>query len=166
MEIKEITRTFNYSVGVILHAKHRNFIKRSIWKYLIASFIMAVGLKGYLIETDTSLVKLSLLIFISIAVISYILIIISSFIIARKKREESMTITLRENEIHVYYMHKGIREIKEWDWIKSFQELNNVYYLDLDVWPRNVIMMSKSKFTEIEKETLFEFLRKNGKSNI
>ena len=163
MSTNQITKSFSYTFKTILHAKSRNFIKRSVWMYLFASFLLAYALKYYLIDTDISLVNIALNIFICVILFVSLLIIISSYILYIRKRQDNMDITFRENEIEIYWTVKDKKEIKGWNWIKNFEESNNIYYLDLDVWPKNVIMLSKIRLSEVESQTLYKWLRKNGK---
>ena len=163
MDINQMTKSFSYTFRTILHAKYRNFIKRSVWKYLFASSLLAFALKDYLIDTDISLLNMALIILICVILFVCFLIIISSYILYIIKRKENMDITFRENEIEIYWTVKDKKEIKGWNWIKSFHESNDIYYLDLDVWPKNVIMLSKRKLSEVENQILCEWLRKNEK---
>jgi hypothetical protein len=163
MNTNQIKKSFSYTFRTILHAKYRNFIKRSVWKYLFASFLLAYALKDYLVDTDISLVNMALIIFICVILFVSFLIIISSYILYIRKRQDNMDITFRENEIEIYWTVKDKKEIKGWNWIKNFEDSNNIYYLDLDVCPKNVIMLSKTKLSEVENQNLCEWLRKNGK---
>ncbi|MBC8060090.1 MAG: hypothetical protein H7Y18_05435 [Clostridiaceae bacterium] len=141
MNVNQITKSFRYTFRTMLHAKLRNFIKRSIWKYFFASFLLAYALKDYVIDTDISLVNATFVIFICVILFGFFLIIISSYVLYRRKRKDNMDITFSENQIEIYWMVKDKKEIKAWNWIKSSEVSNNIYYLNLGGWPKNILMI-------------------------
>ncbi|MCL2163810.1 MAG: hypothetical protein FWH55_05300 [Oscillospiraceae bacterium] len=160
MEINEITKTFGYSISIILHAKLRNFIKKSVWVYLLASLLFANALDGVFMAP---FVGRFLIVFGGLLLLSISSMLISSRLIYLKKRKDNADITFKEDQIIVYWKYSGETEIKTWDWIKSFEEVNDIYYLDLDVWPKNVVIISKQKLTNDESIVLHEWLYKNNK---
>lgn len=163
MEIKEITIPFHYSIRSIFCAKVRNYRKRSIWIYMICSLIMAYGLNLYFDDNVNKIFYKFIFIFVSLILFSFILIIISSHVIYFKKDQYGMEITFRNSKIEVFWVYKGIKEEKSWDWIKCFEEVNGIYYFDLDIYPRNVMMLRKQSLTLEENNTLHNWLQENRK---
>jgi hypothetical protein len=163
MEIKEITRSFNYTVKTILHAKLRNFRKKSLWGYLILSLPLAFGVNVVFDNEKRSLLITYLIILITVLSISLAAIVISSYVLYTRKKADSMDVTFSENQIDVNWTYKGVKEEKNWDWIKGVEEANDIYYFDLNVWPKNVIMISKQSLTSDENNALRYWVHINMK---
>lgn len=161
--VDQITRTFRYTYKTILHAKLRNFAKKSMWKYLLTSLFIAYGSSGYFGNLFGSFINRFWILFISLILLSAALIAVSCYILYVKKRQDNMDITFKENKIEVNWTFKGIKETKGWDWVKGFEQVNNICYFDLDVWPKNVLMIDQRKLSAAEIQTLRRWLEKNGK---
>jgi hypothetical protein len=166
MAINQITKSFKYTVNTILHAKFRNFLKRSLWKYMIASLLLALGSSSLNEARDLSTLNQFLIIFSCLIALSVVLMVISSYILYMKKKKDDMEITFKEGEVKVFWYSNGVKEIKSWNWIKSVEESNGLYYLDLDVMPRNVIMLAKQRLTSEENDTLHIWFTSKGKLKI
>jgi hypothetical protein len=166
MEVTKITKSFKYTINTILYAKFRNFFKRSLWKYIIASLLLAYGLSTLNRNTGLSVFNLFIIMFSGLILLSVTLMVVSSYLLFLKKRQDDLEITFRENEIEVFWILKDQREIKSWNWIKGAEESNCIYYLDLDVYPSNVIMLAKQRLSIEENDLFYSWLVSKGKLKI
>ena len=160
MVINEITSSFSYIFYTILHVKLRNFIKRNVWLYMLTSLLMAWGIN---VIFNSSVISCFLVIFGSLIVLSMAIMLISSQILYQRKKKDSIDIIFTKDKITVLWKYQGKKEDWGWNWVKSFEEANGIYYFDLNVWPRNIVIIRKENLNDDENIAIYDWLQKNNK---
>ena len=157
--MNEVSKPFRYTYSTIFTAKMRNFLKKSIWIYFADSAIISCLLWG----VNAGACLLFLGIFGVLILISLTAMTLSTFFIYQRKKLDDMVISFREPDIEILWENKNIRETKNWDWIQKVKERENVYYLDLAVWPKNTLMIDKSRLSIEEDELLHRLFKEHQK---
>lgn len=161
-----ITKTFSHTPSYIMLSKARNFLKRSLWRYIFAALLVTVGIQ--LSSQEGLFTRTTLYYFLGIMftllLLSILLMFVSSFILARKMKSKNMTVSFSQNEIAIKHENTGVEEIKGWNWILSSEETTRFYFLAIDRAPRYELVLPKSKLTDEEKELFSKWLAVNRKA--
>ena len=154
--VDEISKRIHYSFSFILQAKLRNFFKRSLFRYLFSSVIF------YYIITEIDHYQGGLLVFLfvflGLLLLSGIVMLLSSYFQANKRKDKSFVLTLKENAILLIYDKTGLTEENSWDWIKKAELFYDTYYLDRKDKYKEAIIVKKSSLTAGENITLRKWL--------
>lgn len=151
----EINKRIKSRKDYILIAKIRNFLKRSIFNYLIASLLIAVA-KPSLFGNFT---YTACFIFTVLCLLSLILIVISSSIQAKRMQFDA-DITFTTSEIIITHKNKDLIEKKNWDWILNAEENKHSFYLLIQKNPRLELILHKRNFNREEIAALQEWIKK------
>ncbi len=162
----QITKTFSYTPSSMMLVKARNFLKRSLWRYILAGLLGAVGIQ--LLRRGDLFTGTTLYYFLGVTftllLLSLLLMFVSSLMLAQTMKSKKMTVSFSQNEIIVRYENTGAEETKNWNWILSSEETKRYYFLAVNLAPRYELVLSKSKFTDEEKELFNKWLVVNGKA--
>jgi hypothetical protein len=157
----EITKTFVNSFGSVLLAKIRNFMRRSIFLYALATALITFGLHFSSIDSISSIefIRIWGTYFLGIVFITLIFILISAII--QSRRIFPRKLTFREEELIL--SQGGTTEIKSWDWIISAEEKPRFFAFLVQKRPRLEMFLSKDKLEYQEGQLLREWLIKHEK---
>ncbi|MFC5406734.1 hypothetical protein [Cohnella soli] len=161
MEINQVTRRLSYSYLSILEAKVRNFLRKSIFLYLIASFFMFNGMNQVMQVNNKVLFFLS--IYIALLIFSVMVIIISSYFLLQKRKNFGLVVSFMEGHILVSDETTGNKVERDWNWIKKVELLKESYYFDINVKHKEVIILRRTNLSEEEDRKLQEWIKLNSK---
>jgi hypothetical protein len=120
-------------------SKARNFLKRSLWRYVFAGLLVTVGIQ--LSSQRDLFTRTTLYYFLGITfallLLSVLLMFVSSLILAQTMKSKNMTVSFSEDDISVKYENTGAEEIKHWNWIRSSEETTRFYFLAINQTPRH-----------------------------
>jgi len=153
-----------YTYSIILRAKIRNFLKKSLLKYTIASLIYAAGMalvRGRaLLSAESAFVFINFfLIFLSL---SFIFMFISSWILERKFKGWSMIYTFSARGIHVRNEKNGQVEDHGWEWISAYQLTDRTLFLTIRSVKPFEIILDRDKLSLKELALLQGWLESAG----
>jgi hypothetical protein len=151
MSPKEVTSRFIYSLNAILEVKVRNFLRKSIFLYLIASYLFMSGV-SQIKEVDNK-VLLFFAIYISVLVMGVAVVIISAYIQFNRRKDVGLIISFTEDRIIVTDEFTGITTKKDWNWIRQVQLLKGTYYFDIKD-KKEVIILRTNNLSEAENTAL------------
>lgn len=152
-----ITKRITSSQQSMFLAKLRNFFRKSVLKYLLASGLIAIGIPNFF----GGFVLTFLGFFAGLCILSFIIMYTSSKIQARKLAFDA-SVTFEESIISIQHLNKTLIEKKEWNWIVNAQENKYGYFLMLQKYPKIELILLKSNLTEEETKTFRSFLVKNS----
>ena len=140
------TKRLSLNSHTVLKAKLYNFGRRSIWKYAIASGLIAFA--------DPELFGSFSLTFIGILsaliVLSLVLIKFSANIMGKRRGFESIA-EFSYDGINFNYVNSDKKdEMKSWDWINKIVESKNEIWMETNERPRFLLNMPKSKLSNEE----------------
>ena len=165
MSQPQITKAFSHSFRSMILIKMRNFLRRSLFRYIVGAILLTLGVQTlrqhHLLTSDT----VCLFLVANLTAISFglLTIFLSSIFLTRTMKAKDMTVTFKESEIVVQRRDSDEMEVKGWDWVISSEETKNFYFLVTRLRPRYEIALSKSKLTNEENALLREWLIANGK---
>jgi hypothetical protein len=161
MEINQVTRKLSYSYSSILEAKVRNFLKKSVFLYLIASFLVFNGMNQLMKVNNKVLLFIS--IYVVLLIFGVLVIIISSYFQLQKRKNSGYVISFMEGHISVGDEKTGNTVEREWSWIKKVELFKDSYYFDINVKPKEVIILRRTNLSEQEDRKLQEWIKLNSK---
>ncbi len=164
-----ITKIFTNSFQSILLAKIRRFLRRSIFRYILAAVMISYG--RYLLATINSdqlgsvpLSAVDIVIEGGVGFILLCLFVIILMVVAAKfqsNRKQEYTITFKCDELIV--TQDGSTTHHDWDWIISAEYSLGILALLNKNHPGLEVFLPKSSLTEAEFETLQGWLGVHGK---
>ena len=145
MESIQITKRITSQFDFILIAKIRNFTRRSLWKYLVASIFIAIAYP----DLFGSPFKTLFFIFAIVCVLSLSVIYLSSRIQAKENLFDA-DVTFTVSEIIIEHKNKALTEKKDWNWIIHSVESKSAFILLIQTRPRFEIYLLKEKLNTEE----------------
>jgi hypothetical protein len=162
----QITRTFSHTPSSIMLGKARHFLKRSLWRYIFAALLVTAGIQ--LSQQRDLFTGTTLYYFLGVTftllLLSLLVMFVSTLILAQTMKSKNMAVSFSQDEITIRYENTGVEETKNWNWILSSEETKRFYFFDVSLAPRYGLVLSKSKFTDEEKELFNKWLVVNGKA--
>lgn len=159
-----ITKIFVNTLHYVLRAKMRVFVRRSVFRYAIASAVIAYTVHFLSIRSIVIIefAKIWVVYFIGISAVALVLILISA--ITQSRRLIPRQVTFKEEGIIV--SQGGATEIRTWDWIISAEENSDFFAFLLQKRPRLEIFLSKDNLEDHESQFLRDWLIKHEKLSI
>jgi hypothetical protein len=161
MDINQITRRLGYSYSSILEGKVRNFLRKSMFMYLIASLLFFMATNQVLKVNNKVLVFIA--IYIVLLIVSVLVMIISSYFQFEKRKHDGLIVSFMEERIYVTDELIGSKVERQWNWIKQVELLKETYYFDLNANSKEVIILRRKNLSEQEDEKLQTWIRLNSK---
>jgi hypothetical protein len=157
MEQELITKRLSSNQQSILLAKVQNFIKRSVFKYFIASILLAIGLPSLFGGFVWTLLGT----FATACLLSFLAMYLSSKSQSNKNIFDA-NVTFGESEITIEHLNKSLSEKRNWDWIINSEENKYGFFLTIQKQPRVYLILAKIKLTENEENEFRSLLERNG----
>jgi len=126
----------------ILKGKLYFFIKKSIWKYILATLLITSVSP---IDSLSILTSFTLY-FLGLMIIIIPLILISAKIQANKTSFDAY-LTFNDKNIIVHHRNKELIETKKWSWIKKIDNKRDTFYLIVNQKTPFAILIQKNKLT-------------------
>lgn len=153
---KSVKKKIAYSYNTILTAKFRNFKKRSFRNYTLSCLLYSVGITvvrgGELFSMNTLFVFVNFFIIVMSLVV--IMILGSSWLLARKHGSNSNIYTFSADGIHIHNEINNESEDLGWDWIKSYELTKKALFLQINTKKPFEIILEKEKISTEEIDLL------------
>ena len=133
----------------ILVGKLYNFRKRSFWRYLVASVLLAIArpkLFGNLYLTFLGT-------FLSLILISFAVMIWSAKSQAKKNKFDAV-VELFKDKIVIHHLNKDLVEEKDWSWINKIIIKKETIFFETNQHPPLILHIPKKNITDEELEFL------------
>jgi hypothetical protein len=156
MEQELITKRLSSNQQSILLAKVQNFIKRSLFKYLIASVLLAMGAPSLLGGFVWTLLGT----FVACCLLSFLAMYLSSKSQSAKNNFDA-NVTFEESEITIEHLNGSLLEKRKWDWIINYEENKYGFFLTIQKQPRVYLILAKTKLTKNEENAFRSLLERN-----
>ena len=140
----------------IFLAKLRNFIKRGIFRDVIASILIAISVPNLI----GGLVPTLFISFLLLCIVHIATIYLSSKLQAQKQLFDAM-VTFEEAGIRIDHTNSDLVEQKTWDWILKAQENKHGFFLMIQKYPVVELSLLKNQLSAAEANTIRSFLEKN-----
>ena len=154
MSQEALTKRITSNQESMLLAKLRNYFRRSVLKYLLASGLLAIGIPsifgGFLMTF--------IVVFLCLCILSMIVMFTSSKVQARNSKFDA-NVTFEEGGITIQHLNKDLHEEKQWSWIVNAQENQVGFFLLIQKHPRLELNLLKDKLSDNETITFRSLLR-------
>ena len=157
----EITKTFVNALPYVLRAKIRAFFRRSVFRYAIATALIAYAINFSSIKSIAGIefLKIWMIYLLGICAVALILILISA--VVQSRRLVPRQVTFKEEAIIV--THRGETETKTWDWIIAAEETVDFFAFIVQKIPRLELFLRKKQLDDDEYQSLRAWLVEHGK---
>ncbi|PKA96726.1 hypothetical protein B0O79_0365 [Flavobacteriaceae bacterium MAR_2009_75] len=141
MVTKSVVSNFKH----IMSGKMYFFFKKSVWRYLLATLMIAVvvPLKQYNVFISFLIYFFGLLL-----IVFPIMIMAAS--VQGKQMEFDAELTFSEEKITIRHRNKDLVETKDWNWIKKISATKDRFVLVVNQRQQFVISLAKDELTQAE----------------
>jgi len=129
----------------MLTGKFYFFIKKSLWRYLACSVLLAVVQPHWFGSTLSTFIYL----FGGLVCISIVAMYLSSKYAASKNLFDA-DVEFTDDRITIKHRNKDLVEEKDWLWIKALKSTDDYFVLELNQSPSFIIHFSKSKLSQAQ----------------
>lgn len=160
----KITKKFEFSFRSIWLAKLRHFMRRSLWRYLLAALLLTFGRAVFgnyrLMSLET--LRLWVCLTAGCVILGFGVILISVMSQTKRFRNRNVQITFSENEVLIVQSEVGKeirKEIYSWDQIEKVEDTLRYIMLAFKKCPWFYLVIQKQRLTKAEIDLLIQWLR-------
>lgn len=144
----QFTKHLTLNFKAVLRAKIFKFFKKSIWMYVMASVMIAVGY-----ELFGGTYTIGLYVFLILMLVAIMAMLLGSWVLSRKLAFDA-DVTFSEENITISHrnLHQEIEQ-RDWSWIKKITMGKTAIWIEINQRPPFIMHLLKSTLTE--EEVLF-----------
>ena len=137
----------------------RNLYTKAIFAYILFSFYLAYAQPFFVLPVHY-IIRVVIYV-ILLMVLSVAAIVITTYIQLPSKRKEDMMLTLKEEEIILFYLRSEVTELKQWFFVTKAIFTKKYLYLETLNAPSYIITIPRKEFVEDNLETTLTLLKLN-----